>query len=174
MSLALFQRVLGADFEILADQVKALHLATGHRSYRGRIEVIRGRNPLALLFAWATHLPPAGTGEVEVEISAADGQERWTRHIGGQRMSSRLWEQEGVLWERLGPVRFAYRTTAEQGMLRWRVAGVRVLVLPLPARWFRQVVAHESERDGRYCFDVAACLPMIGLLVRYRGWLHVE
>jgi hypothetical protein len=29
----------------------------------------------------------------------------------------------------------------------------------------------ESERDGRYSFEVEAHLPLVGLLVRYSGWL---
>ena len=30
----------------------------------------------------------------------------------------------------------------------------------------------ESERDGRYHFEVEAHLPLVGLLVRYSGWLE--
>ncbi|HYM86593.1 MAG TPA: DUF4166 domain-containing protein, partial [Pseudoxanthomonas sp.] len=73
---------------------------------------------------------------------------------------------------------FGFRLTVEQGVIVWRVARVHALGLPLPARWFRNVIAyesdHESERDGRYLFDVMAAMPVIGLLVHYRGWLHVE
>jgi hypothetical protein len=30
----------------------------------------------------------------------------------------------------------------------------------------------ESERDSRYRFEVEATLPLMGLLVRYSGWLE--
>jgi len=30
-----------------------------------------------------------------------------------------------------------------------------------------------NRREVRYHFDVAAQLPLVGLLVRYRGWLEV-
>jgi hypothetical protein len=33
------------------------------------------------------------------------------------------------------------------------------------------IEAMESEEDGRFRFDVRIGLPLIGQLVRYRGWL---
>lgn len=171
MSTPLFRRVLGAEFGSLPPAVKALHTATGHRRYRGQVEVVRGANPLARLFAWATHLPPAGQGEVEVEIDISGEEEKWTRHIGGHAMPSRLWERDGLLCEQLGLARFGFRLTVEQGDIVWRVERVTALGLPLPARWFGKVQARESELEGRYRFDVAAALPVVGLLVRYQGWL---
>lgn len=174
MSTPLFRRVLGVEFEALPAAVRTLHAASGHRRYRGQVEVVRGGNPLARLFAWASRLPPAGQGEVEVEIDASGDEEKWTRHIGGHAMPSRLWERDGLLCERLGLARFGFRLAAEQGDIVWRVERVTVLGVPLPARWFVNVRARESELEGRYRFDVAAALPVIGLLVRYRGWLHVD
>ncbi|MGH8025849.1 MAG: DUF4166 domain-containing protein [Pseudoxanthomonas sp.] len=173
MSAPLFRRVLGADFEALSPLVSALHAATGQRRYHGQVEVVRGANPLARLFAWATRLPPAGQGEVEVTIDAIGEEEKWTRHIAGHAMPSRLWEQDGLLCEQLGLVRFGFRLTAEHGAIVWRVTRVKALGLPLPSRWFGRVSARESEAEGRYLFDVAAAMPAIGLLVHYRGWLLV-
>ena len=174
MSPPLFQRALGPEFEKLPAAVRALHTATGHRRYRGQVEVVRGGNALARLFAWATRLPPAGQGEVEVEIDASGEEERWTRHIGGHAMPSRLWERNGLLCEQLGLARFGFRLTVEQGGIVWRVERVTALGLPLPARWFGSVQARESELEGRYRFDVAASMPVVGLLVHYRGWLQVD
>jgi hypothetical protein len=174
VSAPLFRRVLGAEFETLPPVVRTLHAASGRRRYYGQVEVVRGANPLARLFAWATRLPPAGKGEVEVEIDISGEEEKWTRHIGGHAMPSRLWERHGLLCEQLGLARFGFRLTAEQGDIVWRVERVTALGLPLPARWFDKVQARESQLEGRYGFDVAAAMPVIGLLVRYRGWLHVD
>ena len=174
MSSPLFQRLLGVQFDALSPSVKALHTAHGHRRYRGQVEVVRGRNPLARLFVWATRLPPAGHSEVEVEIDATDEEEKWIRHIGGHAMPSRLWERDGLLCEQLGLARFGFRLTVEQGDIVWRVERVAALGLRLPTGWFQQVRARESELNGRYRFDVAAALPVVGLLVRYQGWLNIE
>lgn len=175
MSRGLFQRVLGdGAFDTLPPMVKVLHSRAGRQRYRGEVEVSRGKHPLARLFAWATRLPPAGKGGVDVEIDADGDCERWTRHIGGHAMSSRLWSQDGLLCEKLGLVRFGFRLTVEENILVWRVVRVHALGLPLPARWFHAVQARESEIDGRYRFEVAAAMPVAGMLVHYRGWLGTD
>jgi hypothetical protein len=173
LSQCLFQHLLDDAFHSLPPTVQILHSRGGHHRYRGQVEVGRGNHPLSRLFAWATRLPPAGKGGVEVEIHADEHGERWTRHIGGHAMSSRLWGRGGLLCEQLGLVRFGFRLTVEEGVLVWRVTRVRALGLPLPTRWFHAVQAREFERDGRYWFDVAAAMPVVGLLVHYRGWLDV-
>lgn len=174
MSRHLFQRVLGDVFGRLPPRVKVLHSRTGHHRYRGEAEVSRGTRPLARLFAWATRLPPAGKGGIEVEIDADEHCEHWTRRIGGHAMPSRLWSRDLLLCEQLGLVRFGFRLTLEDDVLVWRVDRARALGLPLPARWFDAVQAREYESEGRYWFDVAAAMPVAGLLVHYRGWLEID
>lgn len=174
MSEALFPRVLGAAFDTLPDPVKRLHMATGHRRYCGQVEVARGNSVLSHLCARAARLPPAGQGALEVEIESGKDWERWTRHIGGRPMPSQLWEQDGLLCERLGLLSFGFALAVERDAIVWRVIRVRALGIPLPVHWFSGVTAYESEGEGRYCFDVAARLPVVGLLVHYQGWLHVE
>ena len=52
------------------------------------------------------------------------------------------------------------------------LTGVRFLGVPLPRLLHPAVRTMESERGGRYCFEVEAILPLFGLLVRYSGWLE--
>lgn len=151
-----------------------VHLRQGPQHLSGEVEVARGTRWLSRLCAWATRLPPAGKGPITVEIDATPGHERWTRHVASHAMPSRLWSRDGLLCERLGLVTFGFRLHAEDGAIVWRVERVRVFGLPLPKAWFDGVGARESEFDGRYHFDVAASLPLAGLLVRYKGWLHVD
>lgn len=175
MSQALYLGLLGDGFATLPPTLQRIHLNRGLHRYRGEVEVVRGDGRLSKLCAWATRLPPACRGPIEVEIDASEGRERWTRRVAGHAMSSRLWARDGLLCERLGWVRFGFRLAVENGGIAWRIAGVRMLgFLPLPARWFAGVRAREYECAGRYHFDVAAALPLAGLLVRYRGWLRVE
>jgi len=170
----LFARLLGGAFDTLAPRVRALHLREGERRYRGEVEVERGVGWLAALCIRATRLPPSGRGPIDVEIVADADGERWTRHIGGHAMRSRLWDAQGLLCERLGLVTFGFALSVRGGAIEWRVVSVRALGVPLPARWFGAVAAREFEQDDRYHFDVQAALPLAGLLVRYRGWLDVD
>lgn len=170
---SLFAQVLGPAFDTLPAPVRALHAAQGMKRYRGDVEVARGRGLLSRCVAAATHLPPAGTGPLCVEIDASPPQEHWTRFIGGRAMPSRLWREGDMLCERLGLATFGFRLAVEGDALVWRVARVRVLGVSLPARWFTGVGARESAEGERYAFDVWASLPIAGLLVHYRGWLDV-
>jgi hypothetical protein len=171
---ALFRRLLGATaFDALPAPLRRLLLRQGEAVYRGEVEIVRGKGVLARACAFATRLPPAGTGPIAVEIEAGDGRERWTRRIGRHAMTSRLWGEGGLLHERLGLVTFAFRLAGAGDDISWTVERVRVLGLPLPARWFGAVRARESAEGERYRFEVAAALPLAGPLVHYRGWLDV-
>lgn len=172
----MFRRVLRGHLDQTPACVRRLHGGAARAVYRGEVVVERGHGRLARLFAWATSLPPAGTGPIEVEISARGGGERWVRRIGGREMRSRLqaFSFSWLLWEWLGPVVFGFDLRVEDGAIVWRVGALRLFgLLPLPARWFRGVHCRESGVGDRYRFDVRAELPGIGLLVHYRGWLAV-
>lgn len=169
----LFPALLGERFRALPPCVQALHLREGTQHLQGEVEVERGRGWLSRLCCRATRLPPAGAGAIAVEITSAKGSEQWVRRIAGHAMPSRLWAGEGLLCERLGWVTFGFRLDVEREAIVWRVARVSVFGIPLPSSWFADVVAREWEEAGRYRFDVAAAMPVAGLLVRYRGWLRV-
>ena len=169
----LFAHLLGERFATLHGAVQRLHARPGPQRWQGEVEVDRGTGLLSRLCAWATRLPPASRGPIAVEIEAAPGRECWTRHVARHAMRSTLWADDGLLCERLGLVEFGFRLEAADGVLVWRVARVRALGVALPARWFAGVGAREFEAGGRYRYDVAARLPLVGLLVHYRGWLDV-
>ena len=172
---ALFRRVLGAEvFDALPASVRRLHLRQGQARYRGEVEIQRGSGLLSRLCAWATRLPEAGIGPIEVEIHAEDGREIWTRHVGAHAMRSRLWCKRGMLCERLGLVAFGFRLHSEDADIVWRVESVRAIGVPLPVAWFKQVRARESAESGRYRFEVVASLPIAGPLVHYKGALDVD
>lgn len=168
-----FARVLGDAFARLPPRVRALHSASGVRRYRGRAEVRRGVSWLSRLCGWATSLPAASRETpIDVEIDASAHEETWTRRFGASRMRSELRAHGALLRERLGLATFEFALSASDGVLRWEPRRVSALGFRLPTRWFRGVRAAESQRDGRFRFEVEAALPWIGELVRYEGWLE--
>jgi hypothetical protein len=169
----LFEQLLGPAFDTLPAPVRALHAAQGKRRHQGEVEVARGSGWLSRCIAAATHLPPAVAGPLSVDIDASPAEEHWTRRIGGRAMPSRLWREGDVLCERLGLATFGFRLDVVGQAIEWRVVRVRVFGVALPARWFTGVGARESAEGDRYRFDVWAALPLAGVLVHYRGWLHV-
>lgn len=170
----IFPTLLRDTFARLPPTVQTLHRRPGKHRYAGAATIRRGRNWLARLCAFVTGMPPAMRGApLSVDIDATPEGEQWTRNFDGRRMRSRMWRKHGRLCERLGLVTFAFALTADETALCWRVERVSVLGVALPARWFRGVYARESEQTGRYCFEVAAALPLAGELVHYSGWLDV-
>ena len=67
---------------------------------------------------------------------------------------------------------FALEAAADGMALK--LQGVRLLGVPLPGFMSPSVCTFESERDGRYHFEVEASLPLLGRIVRYVGWLDRE
>jgi hypothetical protein len=169
----LFPTLLGDRFDALPPRVRALHLRHGVQHLAGEVDVERGRSWLSRLCAWATRLPPAGRGPIAVEIATTPAGEQWTRRIANHAMRSRLWARDGLLCERLGLVTFGFRLDVEDSAIVWRVVRVHALGVPLPVAWFAGVEAREFQQADRYCFEVAAALPVAGRLLRYRGWLQV-
>jgi Domain of unknown function (DUF4166) len=171
----LFARLLGDRFDQLPPRVRALHARETTHTYAGRADVERGSSLMSRWMGAATRLPVDKTDqELHVTIEPTANGERWTRRFADHAMPSQLWDAGGLLREKLGLATFGFRLDVRDGELTWRVESVRALGIPLPARMFRGVAAHEFERDGRYHFDVRAELSFVGLLVHYRGWLDVE
>jgi len=171
----LFARLLADKFDLLPPRVRALHARETTHTYAGRADVERSAGLLARLMGAATRLPARKADQaLHVTIEPTAHDERWTRKFADHAMPSRLWDAGGLLRERLGLATFGFRLDVENGKLTWRVASVHALGIALPARLFQGVLAREFEQDGRYRFDVRAELPLVGLLVHYRGWLDVD
>ena len=168
---ALYRRVMGDDFDALAPQVRAMHEVLRDGGASGQAAVERGRNPLARLVASAMRFPRAGEHALHVGFAERDGVETWTRDFAGRCFQSRLSARGKHLVERFGPLRFAFRLPVADGgltmvMTHWSAFGV-----PLPLAIAPHSLAREWEEDGKFCFDVPIDLPLVGRVVRYRGWL---
>jgi hypothetical protein len=170
----LYRRILGAAWDKLPDEVRAMH--DGVNSARGVASVERGGNPVARMVAAVFRLPEAGTDvPVCVKFEIENGHETWRRDFAGREFVSTQREGSGraarLIEECFGPVTVALAVVLEGGRLRlivrrWSLFGV---VLPL---WLAPGGdAFECVEDGRFRFDVEIRHRVIGRIVRYRGWL---
>jgi len=167
-----FRALVGDSFEVLPPAVRAVHDSSRERAFTGRCDIDRGRSLMARVIGAATRLPRAGRDvPVRVTIRRDAHFETWTREFAGRSMRSVLRARGTCLEERLGAATFRFALHADGAGIRWDLVGVHALGIPLPVAWFRGVRASEGVLDGRYRFDVRAELPVIGLLVHYRGHL---
>lgn len=172
----LFARLLGSAWDQLPAELRSAHCFDHNMSLRGRAEVERGSGRLGRWLADLFGFPRAGSDiEVEVDMQRCAEGERWQRCFAGRRFLSHLSAPQGrwrgLLCERFGPWRFAIALVWENHRLRYVVRHWALLGLPLPSRWAPRGDSFEEICAGRFHFDVEIALPLVGRLVRYRGWL---
>ncbi len=173
MIVPLYRRLLGDRFGSLPMRVRELHDVTATAVWSGRADVERGRSWLARLAATLLSLPPEGKGQpLRVTFTPVEGREIWTRAFGSRVFRSVQYERGGLLNERVGPTTMVFALDVSGEGLALRIVGARLMGLPLTRILLPQVRTLESERDGRYRFEVEGLLPGVGLLVRYTGWLE--
>ncbi len=170
-----FRIALGEVFDQLPEAIRLFHEGSGARFGLGWATVERRRNPIAGLLADFFGFPkPCERAALEVAVTFEGGKERWVRNIGGARFHSVLGPvEEGVLWERFGPVSGGIslsfdveRKTLFYRVTRWRLFGF----LPYPNALAPTVEAwEEAQEGGGFSFSVEIVMPVIGLLVRYGG-----
>ena len=175
----LYQRILAGAWDDLPASLRAMHRVAVSRAAHGEADIERGAGVLPQLVAALFGFPKAAlAAPTRVRFEARDGVETWTRTFAGRVMRSRQWQGaqrwEGLLCESFGPFTFGLALLTGDGRLRLILRRWALFGLPLPIAWAPRGDASEAERDGRFRFDVTIGLPLIGTIVRYRGWLIPE
>jgi hypothetical protein len=175
-TLPLYRRLLGDAYDALPAPLRAMHDLNGAMSGEGSATVTRGKGLLAPLMAAAIGFPRAGENvPVRVAFKAEHGRERWTRTFAGRSFHSTQ-EQgrarfEWLVCERFGPVNAGMALVLEDGKLRLIVRRWSVFGIPLPVMLAPRGDSYEYAENGRFHFHVEIGVPLIGLIVSYRGWL---
>jgi hypothetical protein len=173
VSLPLYRRLLGPAFDMLPGRVRELHDLNGFSAWQGRAKVERGRSLVARVAAALSSLPPEGNDQpLRVTFAPVADKEIWARQFGKALFRSVQYERNGLLRERVAISTFVFKAIASADGLALRLDGFRLLGVPMPRMLHPAVSTFESDRDGRYRFEVEAHLPLVGLLVRYTGWLE--
>jgi NAD(P)-dependent dehydrogenase (short-subunit alcohol dehydrogenase family) len=172
---AIYARAIGSAFDALPAPIRTLHETPGRSLWRGEAVTEGASGPLAGLVARIVGFPEAQAAcPAEVAIEADGDRSVWRRRIGGHAFVSVLSHPRpgGRVSERFGPLSMSLTLTPEGGRLVYRVDGWRLGPIPLPRGLGPWTRAHEEvDAEGRFVFDVEIFAPLIGRLVRYRGWL---
>jgi uncharacterized protein DUF4166/saccharopine dehydrogenase-like protein len=174
-SALLFQRILGSAFDRLPEAVRTLHSRVPQR-WEGMAAVERGSSIVVRLLAALFGFPRAAEAvPIAVDIGQHDGTEHWRRSFGGRDFSSHLSAGRGryerLIVERFGPFAFGIALVLDGSTLRYVVRRWSVCGVPLPSAWAPGGVTREFDDAGRFGFDVEIRHRIIGLIVRYKGWL---
>jgi len=172
----LYRKILGLAFSALPLRLQELHGSSAHRKWTGFADVRRGHGPAVALVAALVGFPKAALRvPVTVTFSPKNGGERWVRSFDGKLFSSvqsiGIGRDQHLLVERFGMASFALALVMEGDRLllvprRWSLLGI-----PMPHFLLPTGLSFETEREGEFCFDVEISMPLIGLVVAYRGTL---
>ena len=179
---SLLEAVLGpAHVARLAPAVAAFHAVDGEVLWAGEARVDGAATLIGHLVALAVGFPRRAdslpvTVTVERE-SPGDGlppQESWTRRFGERRFRFRFrMDGQGRAFEQFGLFRFEIGFAVDEAgrlaypVRSWSIAGLALPRLLAP----RSDSCEWQDEQGRFRFDVNVSLPILGRLVRYRGWL---
>ncbi len=169
---SLYEKVMGPKFQKLPTSIQKLHSVIRDAGFHGEARVTGGKNPLAKLAAKIFGFPSAGQHDLHVHIAADEKGETWARSFSGKKFSSRLEKSGRHLTERFGPFQFRFDLPATDNGLRMEMSGWKFWFVSLPLFLAPKSPASEWDQDGRFHFDVPIALPIIGLMVHYRGWLE--
>ena len=172
----LYRRLLGDAYTLLPAPIQAMHDLADSLAVEGLATIERGRGLLARAIAAAVGFPPAGENvPVKVLFTLREGREVWRRTFADHSFTSTQEEGRGrfdrLMCERFGPFAFGIALTREPDRLRLVIRRWSVFGIPLPRALAPFGSAYESAEDGRFHFHVEIRLPLLGLIVRYRGWL---
>jgi hypothetical protein len=192
---SLFRQLLGDTLD--RAPVRALHEARYPHRFEGRALVRAADGMIARWLANRTGLPSQSVETpiaVTIEPDAESGGEIWTREFpthtdalvpreAGSRerppkpMRTRMRRDGELLLESFGPIELRFRLVADADGIVWQPVSFSSTASGgaiSSGAILRGIHAREFVRDGRYAFDVGARLPLIGHVVAYDGWLHVD
>ena len=168
--------MLGPDWQRLPPAVRRAHEVDDLETFTGEANVETGGGALGWLVARLFGFPPAGAARrVTVSMERRGEHERWTRRFDRWQFASVLSPGHGPrrIVERFGPIRFHLRLPADETGLTMPIERATLLGLSLPSWLMPESRTREFvDPQGRFSFDVEIRLPLVGRLLRYRGWLR--
>jgi hypothetical protein len=145
----------------------------------GWLDVERGSSPVNRCLGALLRLPRAGAHQhLRVRIDSTGGLERWQRRIGGRRLDSRQRRVGDVLIEYAGPAELRMRMEVTDDRITLTPIGgaLRIgrLRIPLPDFIAPHAAAVATGTGQGIDLDVRIWVPLIGLLIAYRGHVCAE
>lgn len=180
----LYEELLGPSWAVLPAITRALHSPAPRSGFSGRADIRRGDNALARWMAGILGLPEAGADvPARVEVSRVQDRvqgrkqgngellERW---YDGRHFATLQYARAGLLCERFGPFTLKFQLSANERGIDFHRAGVAVWGVPLPGFLSPRVTASERADGDVHRFDVRLDLPLVGLIIAYRGTLQAD
>ena len=166
-------------FSDLHPLLQKLHVEGGR--LRGKVDLYYGSGISGILgrrLARKMKLPGPGSHELSVTISHDDEYLYWNRRFNSQHSVESLFRpvgdyEDGYWIETAGPLSLKLTVDIKNGGWHWRCLQVCLFGCPIPMWLTPSSVAYKEIKNNRYQFHVSFSLPILGVLVTYKGMLDV-
>lgn len=161
------------------DWVHRFHTGTVSATAAGILDIDRGKSRPIRVLGRLMHLPRPAMGQparlrIMRRAEGASIHERWIRTFGTVSLATRQIRTGDRIGERIGPVELRMRCRATASDIWLIPAGAAVLLgrlrFRLPDPLAPQACAHAwSSGNGAFDVEVSVRIPLLGLLMAYRG-----
>jgi hypothetical protein len=176
---ALYARVLGFNFEQIAEPLRLAHAAEA--TLHGRFRITRGPGYAARVLAALLRLPrPSLAAETRLVIAAYGDRQQWRRSFDDRHLDTWQYQTgDRELGERIGILEFRFGLTAANGGLVFQQVDAAFVLgsmrLRLPAAWAPRIEAREDPAGAdQIAVNVRVVLPRVGPLLTYDGTINLE
>ena len=174
-----FTAVLGRAWEHVPLAIQKLHNAPSGSRFEGVANIVRGDNLMSKFIANLFGFPKAGKNiAINFTITKENGAEIWRRQFGNSVLATfvtrGVGRSEHLICERFGPFTFGIALILENGKLHYVVRNCCFFGLPLPTCLCPVGDSFEYETNCKFHFNIEIKAPMIGLIVRYQGFLDAK
>lgn len=172
---SLYRRILGDKLDVLPQPLRKFHESPGGARAQGTFHVTRGPGRLRGWLAALLGFPPTAPNvPLELQVAVEGDRERWIRRFDKHPLETLQWQSRNLLIESGGPMRFGFELIADKSSLRYRLVRAWFCLVPLP-RWLSpRLEGIESHREGGWNVEVKFALPVVGMLIRYEGFVRFD
>ncbi len=158
----IYRTLLEENFDKLPAVLRVFHSAPGRRCALGTLSIRRH----SAFLSWLVGFPPEGEHvPVRLDIFATEEEETWTRSFDGLVRSSTQWASGGLLVEKAGPLRIAFRIRAGENGLTFESRRAKIWGIPVPLR------VEALAQGGETSWEVEVNITHVG---SYRGVMTLK
>jgi len=174
---SIFKQVVDG-FDKLPASLQQLHSVAPFGEFAGRGQVHGSSNIVGRIVALVFDFPPSNKDvPVHFTVEQLDGSMIWVRRFGNYEFYSHIRcdanGERNVFYETFGAVTVKLRIEANEQGFALHVQEAALLGIKLPQFLVPATKSRTfADGQGRYNFDVAISMPIVGQIVRYTGWLQ--